>query len=1062
MRKFIIFLACLLFMGLQVVQAQRTITGKVTSKEDGSTIPGVTVIVKGTTLGATSDEDGSYEITIPENAKALLFSFVGLKTIEVPIGASNLINVVMEQDVMMIDGVVVTAIGIRKEEKALGYSATSVQSTDLTAARAPSAITSLQGKVAGVNITTASGSPGASTRIISRGLTSLSGNNQPLFVIDGVPILNTDMSNDDLNGGTDFGNRANDINPEDIASVTVLKGASGTALYGSRAANGVIIITTKKGKSATKKGKGPNISFSSTSMFESTLVLPIYQNDYGQGFFGEPDLIENTSWGPKFDEQQHVWGHVVDNSQQIKSYEALENNVKDFFETGQAYTNTVAIANANANSSYYMSYSNINHDGIFPGESDKYKRHNLSFRGSTEVTNGLTASISINYLKKKSSFVPTGQDQSVYDNVMQTPRDISIVDLEDYESKFNTLDNFYGGYTLNPYFLLNEHGNNHNEDRVYGSFTLDYKINSWLTATWRLGTDVANAQSKSWRAIVEFDPNGNNNSNSNTDAGRVTEQSFYNRQINSDLLLMFSKQISKDIGFKGTLGHNVNQRDGRYQYAQVIGLDIPGFYDVSNGSGTPDVIDNDPGAPNRYSKRRLYGVFGSADFSYKNYLYVSIMGRNDWSSTLPEENRDFFYPGANASFVFSEAFPSIQAYIPYGKFRIGWAKAGNDANPYEIHSVFVAGNHEDGFTDLNYPLPGGINGFEQSNIIGNPELQPEITTEIEFGFDMRFLKNRLGIDFTYYNRKTTDLIWRTAIPYSSGYTTQVLNLGEIQNKGIEVLLTGTTIKKKNFTWKTFLNYTQNDNTLVSLVEGLDKVSLGGLNRITLVAIPGEELGLIEGNTAARDDQGRIIVDNTGMPVVSEEKEVFGSTQYDYILGVGNDFTYRNLSLNVLFDIRSGGVMYSRTADITYFAGITPATIYNDRQPFIVPNSVMEDPANPGTYIENTTPITNDHLYTYWGNGGDLVDEAFMVDKSFVKLRELVLTYKIPGKLLNNTFIQEAYISLIGRNLFIWTPEDNVFIDPEVTTFGNDLEAQYGEFSATPTVRSYGFSIRVAL
>jgi TonB-dependent SusC/RagA subfamily outer membrane receptor len=369
MRKFTILLAFMMFLGVLATHAQKkVISGKVSSTEDGTALPGVTVIVKGTTLGTSTDVDGNYQLSVPEKSTHLVFSFIGKKTLEAEIGSRTVINVSLEDDVMNLDEVVVTAIGITKSEKSLGYSATQVNAEEITKAKVPSVLNSLQGKVAGVNISAASSSPGASTRVISRGFSSLSGSNQVLYVIDGVPIDNTSLGSTDLNGGTDFGNRGNDINPEDIESITFLKGSAGTALYGSRAANGVIVITTKKGKLAPAgSGKKPaQITFSTSAMFDTPLKLPTFQNEYGEGFFGEPDLLENTSWGPKFDGKDRLWGHVVDNQQRLKPYVALPNNVRDFFDVGQTYTNSISITNANENSSYYFSYSNVNSDGIFP------------------------------------------------------------------------------------------------------------------------------------------------------------------------------------------------------------------------------------------------------------------------------------------------------------------------------------------------------------------------------------------------------------------------------------------------------------------------------------------------------------------------------------------------------------------------------------------------------------------------------------------------------------------------------------------------------------------------
>jgi len=1054
MKKITFLLASLFFIGLQALQSQnRTITGKVTSSEDKKGIPGVTVLIKGTTTGAISDLDGKYSLIVTPSAKVLVYSFVGMKTKEVPIGTENVIDVELVQDVTNMEAIVVTAIGVKKSEKSLGYSATQITGDEITKTQDRSVINSLQGKVAGVNITTSSSNPGASTRVFSRGFHSLTGSNGVLYVIDGVPVNNSAIGSTDLNGGTDFGNRVNDINPDDVESVTFLKGSAGTVLYGSRAANGVIVITTKKGKmgAVQKTKKSPQIMFTSTFIAESPLMLPTYQNEYGEGFNGVPVLIENTSWGPKFDGKDRVWGWVVDNSQQIKPFKALESNVKDFWDIGRTWENAISLSNGNENTSYYFSYSNVDADGIFPTSADSYKRNTLALRGSANLANNFTSSVSVNYVKKQSHFVPTGQEQSVYDNIMQTPRDISIVDEQDYNNKFYNLDNFYNGYAANPYYVLNEHGNKFNEDRIFGNVELGYKFCPWLNINWRVGSDIANSQLKQWRAITNYVRNDYSD-----DVGRVSEQTFFTREINSDLMLNFQKPIGKSFEIKALLGWNLNQRNSKNTYAEVIGLTQPNFYNLSNSSSTPSVSE-------ATLMRRLTGVYGSIDLSFKGYLFLTLNARNDWSSTLPENSDSYFYPGVNLSWVFSDAIPAIQKVIPYGKIRIGWSQAGNDANPYLIYSVFTQANYFDGYRGLDWPL-GGVNGFTIGNTIGNPNLQPEISSEFEVGTDLRFLGNRVGIDFTYYYRKTTNLIYPVPLPYSSGYGFQVMNLGEMSNKGVELLVTITPVKTKNFKWDITYNFAKNNNKLEKLNDQLEKVDLGGTSRLGFIAVPGQPLGVFEGDAPTLDPQGRIVVDNQGLPVASAQKEIYGNCQYDYTMGVGSRLSYRGFSLSFSFDIRQGGLMYSRTKEMMFFAGIAPETTDNDRQPFIIPNSVTEDPNNPGQYIENTVAIShaNQSLYAYYdqtrGAGG--FGRTFLVDKSFVKLRDVVLSYSFPKKWMDKTPFGDIQISLIGRNLLLWTAKDNTFIDPELTTFGNDLNAEYGEFSASPSTRSYGVSLKL--
>lgn len=1056
MRRFLLFFVLALTGWIGIVAQTVQVRGKISSAEDGSPLPGATVVFRGSTIGTTADMDGNYVINVPSGTGVLVFSYVGMKTMEQEIGGRTTIDIALETASTGLEEVVVTALGIRKAEKNLGYSATSVSSDDITASGSRNAMNALQGKVAGINITSASGQPGSSSRVLLRGFSSLGGNNQPLYVVDGVPVSNRLIGETDINGGMDFGNRANDINPEDIETITVLKGASGAALYGSRASNGVIIITTKKG--ANQAGKGAKIDVASSTTFDTPLRIWEMQNEFGQGWYDgtlEANLEENGSWGPKFDNKTRVWGHIVDNQQQIKPYSALKTNVSDFFERGVTLNNSVSIINGNEKSSYYLSYGNINADGILPGESDSYKRNNFSIRGSSKFGNKLDVSGSFNYVKKDSRVAITGQDQSVMDGLYQVPRDISIVDQKDYNNKFNNVDNYYTIYAQNPYYVLNEHGNKFAENRLFGNITLDYAWLPWLKTTFRLGSDVSNATLKSWRAITL-----SNRANYNWERGRVSEASYYNSEINTDFLVNINKTFFEKLEVNAVVGHNFNQRESRDQSAQVIGLDIPNFYNLANSSSTPTVTEET-------SKRRLVGAYGSVDLTYGGFLNLNVLARNDWSSTLPSSNRSFFYPGVSFSFTFSELLGSnLRNIISFGKLRAGIAKTGNDANPYLINSVFVQAGLTDRYRNLNFPLLNNINAFTLGNRIGNNELQPEITTENEIGADIRFFESRFNVDFAFYNKTITNLIWNATLPSSTGFTRQTLNLGKITNKGIELMLTVVPVRTGDFEWKLNWNYTRNRNKLVKLVDGLDQIRIGGTGAVGFVARPGHPLGLYEGDAPEYSPDGKIVVNSQGLPVTSATRQVYGNSEYDYIMGAGTSVSYKGFSVNVLFDIRQGGLMYSRTAEMMYFTGNGPQTTYNDRQPFIIPNSVQYVPAT-GKYVENTTPISGfDNTMNQYFNqtyGAGKFGRLFIIDKSFVKLREVSVSYRLPKKLLNKTFIREADLSLIGRNLLLWTPEDNNFIDPESTTFAdsNGLQAEYGEYGAIPSTRSYGFSVRLS-
>jgi TonB-linked SusC/RagA family outer membrane protein len=1045
---------------------ERMVTGTVTSSEDASPLPGVNVVLKGTSSGTVTDVSGEYRLNVPQNGGTLVFSFIGLITQEGEIGEKSVIDVAMVQDVRQLGEVVVTALGVERESRTLGYSVAKVDGDDITQSRNASLLNSLQGKVAGVQITNSSGSPGSSNKVIVRGFTSLSGGNNPLYIVDGVPVNNaftgTDsddpINNDNLNGASDFGNRANDINPEDIESISILKGAASTALYGSRAAAGVIIITTKKGKEAALRGRKGEVSFASSFMAENVLKLPTFQNERGEGFFGSHVrfLNENTSWGSAFDGVLRPWGRIVNNQQRVKPYVALPDNVKEFFETGRTWTHSLALQGGSDKSNYYISYSNVDADGIFPTDVDSYNRNTLSVRGSSEITDKITSSASINYARSKYSFLPTGQGATVYNNILQTPRDISLLELEDIDNPFNDLNGYYSEFTNNPWYVLKKYGSKSTIDRLFGNFQLNYKANSWLDFTARVGSDVSTTEWEQWtpKQVITGPNSGNSN------PGRYGIQTLYAREFNSDLMANFNFPINQDLSFTGLLGWNVNQRRTQNIFTQINDLVIPEYYNLANTANTPTALTDT-------RLRRLYGLYGQATVGYREYLFLTVSGRNDWSSTLPKSNQSFFYPSVNLGFDVTSALNLESNSISFAKLRASWAQVGKDAPPYLINSVFIQGTHSDGFITNNAPFAQSIPGFEVSNTIGNPALQPEISTEVELGLDIRFFANRLGLDATLYNRDVKDNILQVPVASSSGYTVQVLNIAKLSNRGVELLLTATPVMTTNFKWDISLNWAKNNSKIVDL-GGPSQISLGGLSGNELIARVGGPAFEIQGDIPLLDPEGRTVVNNAGQPIPNPAKQVVANTNYNWLGGITNRLSYKGFSLSGTFDFRNGGAMYSRTASLVYFAGTTPATLYNDRKPFVIPNSVVQvvdvDGNPTGEYLENTTPINDSdgQQQNFWSNGGFNLDRSFMVSKSFVKLRELVLSYSLPKNLLSKTPFSRVDLSLIGRNLLLWVPEENVFIDPESTTFGTDIDSEFGEYGASPTTRSYGFNLRITL
>jgi TonB-linked SusC/RagA family outer membrane protein len=1045
--KFNGILVLLLVLVTQLTFAQERAVSGTVSDNSGMPLPGVSVLIKGTRTGTQTDFDGKFTIKA-STSQILVFSYIGTKSQEVS-AATSTINVKLKDDSVELEGVVVTtALGIKREKKSLGYSSTTINSEQLNRASQGNVADALKGKVAGVTISSASTDPGASSGVIIRGFSSLSGNNQPLYVVDGIPINNGSTYSDSLNGGYDFGRGSGDINPEDIETMSILKGAAATALYGSRAASGVILITTKKGKAGKL-----DISFSNATSFTEILRTPKYQSEFGQGWNGQHFLGENGSWGPKFDGVVRPWGNVVDNSQLIKPYSFQKDQLEHFFETGTNALNSLSISGGNGDSSVRLSYSNSQQDGIMPSNADQFERNTLGLSGTSKVNN-ITITGSLNYVNTGGSAVATGQGLTVMNDLMQIPTDIPITEFKDYNNKFHNVSNYYTPYGVtNPYFTLNENGSKYAKDRIYGSIEVKADINKWSNIIYRFGLDQSSESLAVWEERVDAAPGSPNDGSSTEQPGSYGESKTIAKQINHEFLYNLDLKLSTDLELQSSFGFNMNQRTGSSISGTVGSQDIAGFHSFDNST------ENAKATSNR-TERKLYGIYNSTTVSYKNQLFLTTTLRNDWYSTLPEENRSVLYGGINASWAFTDTFPGIKDVVNFGKLRANYGETGVDTDPYQILPVYVKGDIALGFGNLTYPF-NGINGYEVGNRAANPDLKPERRKEYEFGLEASFFKNFINIDVSYYDSKVVNQIIALPLAASTGYTSQTANVGTIGNKGFEGLVTFNWIKPKStgFGWSTTVNYSTNNSVLEKLDPRLGQLNLGGTSAIALIAKEGSPLALIEGNVPERDPNGNIVVDANGIPVTSTQKEVYGDTQYDYTMGVGNTLSYKNFSLDFSFDIRQGGLMFSRTADITRFTGNSITTTYNNRQPFVVPGSVTKATAADGsvTYTPNSTPVDIEHQDDYYSAAA--LGRETVIDKSFVKLREVVIGYEFPKKLLGTSPIQSLSFSVIGRNLFLWTPKSNQYIDPETSTFGTDLRGQYGEFSSNPSTRSIGFSVK---
>ncbi|HEY0742946.1 MAG TPA: SusC/RagA family TonB-linked outer membrane protein [Chryseosolibacter sp.] len=1072
MRKFLLvgFLSFVVMVHHATAQ-DRTVSGKVTASEDGAALPGVNVVLKGTATGAVTDTDGNFTLRVPATGGTLVFSFIGLQTQEIEIGSRSTVDVIMTQDAKQLGEVVVTGLGFTRERKALGYALQEVKGDELTVGRQTNVLNSLQGKVAGAQITNAGGALGSSTRVVLRGPTSLLGNNQALFVVDGVPINNSSNNNVQASGNffdnvVDGGNRANDINPEDIESVSVLKGPAAAALYGSRAASGVILITTKKGRNINGKNE---VVFNSSYLLSKVLVTPKLQNRFGQGQLGDNQtyLNDQESWGDPFDGSVRPYGAIVNNIQQYKRYEALPSNIEDFWEIGKSFQNSLSLSGGNEKSTYYLSFTDLAQTGVI--KTTDYHRNNFTLNGSTQLANKLRSSASINYVRVNANLPQTGQRNHAISNLINIPRDYSIRDMEDLSNPFNTPDGFFTPYAVNPYYTLANDYAHQDMNRVYGNFQLAYQPLDWMTATARVGTDVSSDERNTFANIVEYnDPAGPNYQGAFNYNGEYTEQRLNNREIDANFILSMTKKITER--FEGTwlVGYNVNQRSASNTGAIASDLTIPGYDNLGNVNG------NYVGFGGR-NKRRLFGAYTSLDLSYNGFLFLGATYRNDWSSTLPKGNNSFGYPSVNMSFVITDAFDLSSNVLSSAKVRASYAEVGNDANPYQTASIFNQASPTGAFSGITFPFNNGtvtVPGFSEGDIIGNANLQPEITKSLEFGLDTRLFQGRINLDVAYYDSKSESQILNAAVAPSSGYNTQVINVGSVSNKGIEVTLGGRVLSVGAFNWDLSVNFAKNKNRVEELNAGNTELTLvnQGLTPGLKIRV-GEPYGVFEATTTLRTPEGKIVVDNTGIPLDDPNPVYIGTIQPDWTGGLTTTFSFKGLSLAATLDTRQGGNIASSTMAQLYFNGQLEETAFNDREEWIVPNSVVQtgvDENNQPIYAPNTTPLTmygTGTVRNYWANiQGGARNEEVLIDASFIKLREIALNYSLPKSLLNKTPFGDVTIGLVGRNLWLHTAKNNHVIDPEANAYGAGnapgfVNVQGYEFYGVPTQATYGVNLR---
>ncbi len=1035
---------------------ERAVSGTV-SDNAGMPLPGVSVLVKGTKTGTQTDFDGKFSIKVSPS-QILVFSYIGMKTQEVAASSSTVNVKLADGGAQELEGVVVTAFGIKREKKSLGYATTTLKADALTQVVNTNPFETLSGKIAGVDITAPS-QPGAATKVIIRGLNSINGATGPLYVVDGTPLNNTNTSSTSTTRSYDSGNGISDLDPNNIESMTVLKGAAASALYGSRAGGGVIIITTKKGKA----NAGIKVDMLASTELSEVARVPHLQNQFGQGWnaAGYSGLNsysnENGSWGPAFNGEVRPWGTVYNNSQQIKPYVGLEDNVRDFYNTGILSTQSVSLSGGGDNSDFSLVFSNVNSDGVVPTEADLYQKQSLGFNGGLK-SKRFTLRTSLNYVYKNQSAVNTGQGDdagqgsTLQQDLLQIPRDISVVDLRDYKNNiFNTPDYYFTPYAANPYFSINENSTKIYGNNIFGNVNLSYKLTDKITATWQIGGNVRQERLKSYGAIVNYLPGTPQAvAAANPVVGGVTESRSEYSEFDTFFNLNYNTNLSEDWTLNLLGGFNYNKRESDQLINSVTNLGIPNYYELSNSAVRPVITQAN-------SLRKTGAVYASAEFAFKNRYFATITGREDVTSTLPIGNNAYFYPALSLGAI------AIDNGSTFLKLRGAASKIANDTQAYVTEDSYVSGSAAANFGIIASPI-GGVSFYEANGRLGNPILKPESTVEFEVGAEGSFFKNRISYDIALYHKTTSDLIVNLPLDPATGYTGKFINAGDIVNKGIELSVTASPIKNQNFSWTLTYTFTKNMNEVTELTTG-DYVDLTSAYGVTFRATKGDAIGSFYAQVPKTNAAGQYIVNaSTGMYEVSDDIQKVGSAQRDFVMGLQNTFKYKNFNLGLSLDWKQGGEFYSYTKRLSAFVGNGIETTYNDRNPFIVPNSVNESVDTNGvvTYTENTTPLAWDKVTSFYNTSNNPgIEGTHVIDKTFVRLREINLNYDFPSSVSKNMGLNKITLGIYGRNLFMWTPGENPFTDPETGTYGTGVISDFGEFASNPSQRSVGGVLKLS-
>ncbi|QNF34772.1 SusC/RagA family TonB-linked outer membrane protein [Adhaeribacter swui] len=1069
MRKKLLLISFMLCWLTMHAMAQVTIKGKVVAAGN-EPLPGVSILVQGTTQGTTTDANGDYSLQAPATG-TLVFSYIGYLSKTVAINNQATINVTLEADTKQLNEVVVTALGIQREKKALGYSVTEVGGENLTQARENNLSNALSGRVAGVNVSGVASGPAGSSRVVIRGNKSLQGNNQPLYVVDGIPMDNSNFGQAGVWGGVDRGDGMASINPDDIESISVLKGASAAALYGARAANGVINITTKKGT----KRKGIGVEYNSNFVMESINNQTDLQKEYGSGNYVRSNPNDPTSgfvaskptsaqqaynwgdvsWGPRFDGSPVIQFDGV-----TRPYSYTGDNWKRFYETGSAWTNTLSLTGGGDNQTFRFSVSDLRSKSTMPNSS--FDRLNMSLATDGRFGKKLTFNAKVLYSHEDADNRPWLSDSpnNAFQSIYRMPGNYNVLDYKGDPNKlgaipantdpallsiwgkavgeeFQQSNNPWG---QNPYWVAYQVSVDDVRDRIIPSAQLRYNLTDYLYISGRAGMD--------WftRRDQQIVPQGTGH----TRGGSMNEGEDRVREINLESILGFDKTFGK-IGVNAFVGANRMRRSSERLNLNGNGFNVPFEHFINNAA----TRTYDFG----YSESGINSIFASAEISFNEYLYLTGTMRKDWFSVLNPNINDITYPSIGASFVFTDAFSTMPAWLSFGKIRASWAQVGNvTVGPYQTNNTYsLLGATHLGRPMASFSTAGGNNGS-----IPNPDLLPLTSTEIEVGTDLRFLQDRLGVEFTYYHQKTTNDILNATISRASGFGSTLVNVGELENKGIEVLLNATPVRGA-FTWDASLNFARNRNKVIKLIEGNDELIVEEPRTRTVFVkhIVEQPFGELTGWVQKKSPDGQLVFEANGAPVQSDKMEIIGNGLADWTGGFNNSFSFKNFNLGVLVDFKLGGDIYSGTNVRLTQWGLHKQTLQGrEGQPPLTVSGVTQngtDAAGNPIYEQFSKTLTPQEAQNYWNQLGERAQDRFVYDASFAKLRQLTFGYNFPQSILKKTPFQSLSLSFVGRNLAIlWKKTDN--IDPESSySSGN---GQGLDYFGMPRSRSYGFNLRV--